>query len=204
MIKNLYEPFFEWAGTGSLYIISDTHFGDSDCKLMDNNWVDPKTQIKYLDKYKCDTLVHLGDVGDASWIDKIKCRRKILITGNHDTPSNVNGHFTEIYNGPLLIAPRILLSHEPIYGLTWCINIHGHDHAGEHLYYDKYGAKHLNMAANVCGYKPISLGQEIKNGLLKDVEHIHRLTIDDATERKKERLSYEQLTLDNYENINSL
>ena len=33
---------------GSIYMISDTHFGDSDCKLMDKNWVLPDVKnIQY-------------------------------------------------------------------------------------------------------------------------------------------------------------
>ena len=30
--------------------------------------------------------------------------------------------------GPVFIAEKILLSHEPVYGLLWFLNIHGHDH----------------------------------------------------------------------------
>ena len=34
MIPTLYEKFKPWSEKGSVYIISDTHFDDSDCKLM--------------------------------------------------------------------------------------------------------------------------------------------------------------------------
>lgn len=37
MITTLYEPFRHWSEGGSVYILSDMHFADSDCKLMDPN-----------------------------------------------------------------------------------------------------------------------------------------------------------------------
>ena len=51
----------------------------------------------------------------------------------------------------------------------------------------KDGCKHINLAANVCGYRPLNLGKIIKEGILSDIESIHRLTIDRAVERKKEK-----------------
>ena len=77
--------------------------------------------------------------------------------------------------GPLFISEKILLSHEPVYGLSWCLNIHGHDHNGIEPYAE--GCKHLNLAANVCGYTPVSLGQLIKEGILSDISSIHRQTM---------------------------
>ena len=74
--------------------------------------------------------------------------------GNHDKKKDYKGLFDEIYDGPLLIAEKILLSHEPVYGLPWCLNIHGH-------------------------------GKLIKGGILSDISSIHRITIDQATEEKK-------------------
>lgn len=32
MIASLYQVFRHWSDNGSVYIISDTHFDDSDCK----------------------------------------------------------------------------------------------------------------------------------------------------------------------------
>lgn len=46
--------------------------------------------------------------------------------------------------------------------------------------------KHINLAANVCEYTPINLGEIIKKGILSDIASIHRLTIDHAVERRKE------------------
>lgn len=60
--------------------------------------------------------------------------------------------------------------------------MHGHDHNNVEPY--KEGCKHINLAANVCGYTPINLGKIIKEGVLADVQSIHRLTIDGASMKK--------------------
>ena len=49
------------------------------------------------------------------------------------------------------------------------------------------GCKHINLAANVCGYTPVSLGKLIKDGILADIDSIHRMTIDRAVEKKKKK-----------------
>ena len=184
MIKALYQPFQHWSDGGSVYILSDTHFADSDCKLMDPGWVSPEEQVEIINKTvaKGDTFVCLGDVGDPDYVRMIKARKKILLLGNHDRRILYKDLFDEIYTGPLFISDKILLSHEPVYGLTWCLNIHGHDHNNMEAYMD--GCKHLNLAANVCGYTPVNLGKLINGGILSDIDSIHRTTIDRAVERK--------------------
>ena len=64
MISTLYEPFRHWSDKGSVYILSDLHFDDSDCKLMDPNWITPEEQLEIINKwvFKSDTFVCLGDV----------------------------------------------------------------------------------------------------------------------------------------------
>lgn len=42
MIPTLYDKFKPWSERGSIYIISDTHFEDDDCKLMDADWITPQ------------------------------------------------------------------------------------------------------------------------------------------------------------------
>jgi hypothetical protein len=51
----------------------------------------------------------------------------------------------------------------------------------------KEGCKHLNLAANVCGYTPVNLGKLIKDGILSDIDSIHRITIDHAVEKKEKK-----------------
>ena len=45
MIKSLYKTFRHWSQNGSVWIISDTHFADDDCKHMDADWISPEDQI---------------------------------------------------------------------------------------------------------------------------------------------------------------
>lgn len=184
MILTLYEPFRHWSATGSVYILSDPHFADDDCKLMSPGWIEPEEQVEIINQtvMKNDTFVCLGDVGDPLYVKQINTRKKILLLGNHDKKKDYLDLFDEIYDGPLFIAEKIVLSHEPVYGLPWCLNIHGHDHNNVEAYKD--GCKHLNLAANVCGYTPVNLGKLIKDGILSDIASIHRMTIDRATERK--------------------
>lgn len=185
MIQRLYEPFRHWSEGGSVYILSDLHFDDADCKLMDPDWVSPLEQIDIINKIvkASDTFVCLGDVGDGKYVPMIKARKKILILGNHDAKGAYKDYFSEVYNGPVFIADKILLSHEPVHGLSWCVNIHGHDHNKVEPYQDN--CKHINLAANVCGYTPLNLGKVIKEGILADVEGIHRQTINRAVKKSE-------------------
>ncbi len=192
MIATLYDKFKPWSAKGSVYLISDTHFEDADCKLMDNKWISPQEHIDVIKKYvhKNDTLIHLGDVGNPEWMAQIKTH-KVLIMGNHDeTATKFKPYFDEIYTGPLFIAEKILLSHEPIINGSAWFNIHGHDH--NKLSYTEWqndngfseSWNELNLAANVVDYKVYNLGYGIKNGLLSYVDGVHRLTIDKASSKK--------------------
>lgn len=84
MIKTLYPCFQHWSEKGSVWIISDTHFDDCDREYMGYN-ISEEEQINILKKYchKNDTLIHLGDVGNAKYLKELKCY-KVLIMGNHD------------------------------------------------------------------------------------------------------------------------
>ncbi len=177
MITSLYEPFRHWAEKGSVYLLGDTHFASDDCILMDPDWISVDQQIDVINKTigQSDTFVCLGDVGELSYVSRIKAGLKVLIRGNHDATGACRAVFDEVFTGPIFIAEKILLSHEPVTGLKWALNIHGHDHSGTEEYID--GCKHINLAANVCGYKPVSLGKLIKSGILADIEDIHSYTI---------------------------
>ena len=86
MLPQLYKTFQDWSAKGSVWVYSDPHFGDSDCKIMDPNWITPEEQVKKInDKVKKgDTLILLGDIGNPEYIKKIKAGYKVLIAGNHD------------------------------------------------------------------------------------------------------------------------
>ena len=185
MIDTLYKCFQRWSENGSVYLISDTHFDDADCRIMAKDWISPETHIEKINKkvHRNDTLIHLGDVGNPEWMKQIKAH-KVLIMGNHDeTATQFEPYFDEIYTGPLMIAEKILLSHEPIEGITWAFNIHGHDHDPK----NQGDQNHLNLAANVVNWEVISLKDIIKAGFLRHVKSLHRSTIDTATKKKKTR-----------------
>lgn len=187
MITTLYKCFQHWSEKGSVYIISDTHFDDLDRNKMGyeiSNF--DQYQILYKTIHKNDTLIHLGDVGNPRYLLDVK-GYKVLIKGNHDQGRKSisqmavdpdhrawEDFFDEVYDGPLIIAPKIILSHEPI-DVTWALNIHGHDHSGHS---DMY---HLNLAPPKAGYRPLNLGELIKKRGLSYIEDIHRQTIDYAT-----------------------
>ena len=88
--------------------------------------------------------------------------------------------FDEVYEGALMVGEKIMLSHEPIYGLSWVFNIHGHDHAGK-----KKDNNHLNLCANVIKFKPVSFNNVLKMGFLSKIKTIHRVAINKAVSRKK-------------------
>lgn len=189
MIKSLYPCFQHWSELGAVYLVSDTHFKDLDRKYM-GYFISNEDQWYILNNtcHKFDTLVHLGDVGDLEYIKRLKCH-KVLIMGNHDQSiEKMEEVFDEVYSGPLWISQKIVLSHEPISTLLWdnfytpsfVFNIHGHKHDLK-----ENDAFHLNLAQNVFGYVPLNLNQFIKSGKLKNLEDIHRITIDIATLKKE-------------------
>lgn len=180
MIDSLYSSVKLWSCGGAVYIISDTHFDDPQCREIDPNWPSPEEHITLIKKSvaPCDTLIHLGDVGNPEYMDLLPCH-KVLIMGNHDRISDCAAHFDEIFDGPLYISKKLLLSHEIIHA-KGAVNIHGHHHSGEAgliVSENREGAT-LNMASNVCGYTPMNLGIAIKRGLTSMVKDIHRITID--------------------------
>ena len=176
MIKTLYQVFQHWSSKGSVWLYSDPHFDDPDCKLMDPEWLEPQDQIDRLKHYchKNDTLLLLGDIGNPKYMEQLKCY-KVLILGNHDqSATKFRPYFDEIYTGPLIISDKIILSHEPLIQMPYLFNIHGHDHAKWH----SNGFNRLNVCSNVIDYTPISLGKLIDSGILKNIPTIHRYAID--------------------------
>lgn len=93
-----------------------------------------------------------------------------------------NGLFDEVYEGPLMISEKLILSHEPV-DVPWAFNLHGHIHDPKH----KNDKRHFNVCADVIGYIPINFNQFVKSGFLSKVETIHRSTIDKATAKSKKR-----------------
>lgn len=237
MIQGLYKIFDHWHQKGSVWIISDTHFGDKDLKQGVHNRPSDEELVKSINAKcgKTDLLIHLGDVGNVEYVKMLRAKRKILICGNHDAgrtnyerqvitqlfskdlytkeqvldlmktiypncrytidegwqfhspfefwkASADNMLFDEVYEGPLIISEKLILSHEPI-DIPGFFNLHGHIHDSKHKN-DKY---HFNVCADVNDYMPINFNQWMKEGHLSEVKTAHRMTIDRAIEHKRKR-----------------
>lgn len=91
-----------------------------------------------------------------------------------------NGLFNEVYDAPLTIGPKLILSHEPI-GCNWALNLHGHTHSKDWAD-DK---NHLDLCGEKRNYVPLNLKAFIKQGGLKNIESLHRQTIDTAVRNSK-------------------
>ena len=181
-LPGVYNIFMkQWVGQ-TYWICSDPHFGDKDLRAGFPNRPDDEELVRRINAKvgRKDVLIVLGDVGDIEFAKKLR-GYKVLICGNHDVGHTVYEEvFDEVYSGPLMIGEKLLLSHEPVQA-PWYCNIHGHDHAGA----KRKGC--INVCLDVNGYEPINMNQMLKSGIYKDIESIHRITIDGATERKKKR-----------------
>ena len=85
-IAGLYKTFDHWHQEGTLWIISDTHFGDADIRRGFPDRPADNELVKCINSYvgRKDTLIMLGDVGDVSYVKQFRAKYKILIMGNHD------------------------------------------------------------------------------------------------------------------------
>lgn len=85
-IAGLYKAFDHWHNEGTLWIISDTHFGDADIRRGFPDRPADNELVKRINSYvgRKDTLIMLGDVGDISYVKQLRAKYKILIMGNHD------------------------------------------------------------------------------------------------------------------------
>ena len=185
MEKWVYDSFARWYHGGGIYFYSDPHFADEETKHLRKNYIGDQEQVDSINKVigKNDTLIILGDIGDPSWLSKVR-GHKILIMGNHDKgPSNYRPYFEEIYEGGLIISDKIIITHEPV-EYRFAFNIHGHDHSG----WNNPDGLHLNVCAEHINYTPVSLAELVKKGVFKDVPNIHRVTIDGAIDRKARKL----------------
>ena len=237
-LPGVYKSFLErWDGLQTCWIISDTHFGDKDLKQGIHNRPSDEELVKSINAKcgKTDLLIHLGDVGDVSYVKQLRAKYKILIMGNHDYgrtlyerqiitrtfPQEIfqkdealaemtriypgcrsiiseeydfdnenyvwvvkadNMLFDEVYEGPLMIGEKLILSHEPI-DVPWAFNIHGHIHDPKY----KNDKRHFNVCSDAIDYMPINMNQWMKQGYLSHIENIHRATINNAIIRKAKR-----------------
>lgn len=192
MAYELYPAFKHWMPeNGNIWFYSDPHFGDKENWLLRKQFVRDIDNVNTFDDLqiatinktcgKNDTLVILGDIGNIEYVRKLKAKKKILILGNHDQGASYYADvFDEVYAGPVIIAERLVLSHEPI-EFPYAVNIHGHDHSNRGF---KDGL-HINCCTEHINLTPICLSHIVKSGLLKNTINIHREAIERAKDRKK-------------------
>lgn len=128
-----------------------------------------------MDINKRDSLILLGDVAHnvemLMRIAEIKCVKKTLILGNHDTDQGIplTEHmkvFDEIHS--LHSRRNVWFSHSPIHPQAMrnkVANIHGHFH-GEHVWMDseplrepgfsEINPRYINVCVEQTDYRPIS------------------------------------------------
>ena len=171
-----------------IYFTSDLHFNhDKDFIYKSRGYHDVKEASESILKNindlvkEDDTLYILGDIMlndnevGIKYFNQIKCNNIHIILGNHDKgSSNYAPYVDEIYEGPLFISPKILLSHEPI-DIPFGINIHGHNHSGEIINRKDDDSFDYNVCSNVINYTPVRLDEIFT---LAKTNDIHRLTID--------------------------
>ena len=105
--------------------------------------------------------------GDSLIIDAVLWKRTID-----------NNLFDEIYEGPLMINDRCILSHEPIEVPEYMFNIHGHVHNLRYWKETLDDGHHMNVVTEAIDYEPINLSKLLRSGLLSDIASIHRTVID--------------------------
>lgn len=162
------------------YLIGDLHFG-SDGMFNRAYSKTFKTKEEYMETVVKNynlivnnnhKVLFLGDLGREKELRKYISQMngyKILILGNHDKYSKrfYNKLFDEVYNYPLFMMNRIVVSHEPIPVEPGVLNIHGHTHAVK-----LKSKQHLNICIEHTDYKPVRLKRCI--GMLSYLEKPNR------------------------------
>lgn len=112
---------------------------------------------------------------DKKYIESKDCKKRNVLR-NIEAYCYDNKLFDEVYEGPLFISSKILLSHEPLL-FPNALNIHGHDHSNR-LYRDEF---HINVCSEIINYTPLCLKEIIDMGIIGKIKDIHRDTIDKRT-----------------------
>lgn len=86
----LYPCFAHWLSNkanqnNTIWLISDPHFNDGEMKYLRKDYIGDDEQVRRINSKvaKNDTIIFLGDIGDLSYIKRIR-GYKVLIMGNHD------------------------------------------------------------------------------------------------------------------------
>ncbi len=158
------------------WFISDLHFGHYNAAtnrgiitfertrfetIQEHDAFIIKSLTDWAKTHQGETLWILGDFGytDNLWVIKhLRDNLGVIINfilGNHDKHADMEkfqAHFDNVYDHPVYIANRVVLSHEPIWPCpAGTLNVHGHLHSS-HL----DSAQHINCSIHDVNYRPVS------------------------------------------------
>jgi calcineurin-like phosphoesterase family protein len=178
----------EWDWTkdfmGSIYMISDTHFGDAGAILkyegrpfkdgheMNEQMIENWNRVVGAE----DTVYHLGDFACGMDVDGMKAilgrlnGYKVLIAGNHDrdfdSRSWMDMGFDEVSFLPVILDEFFILSHEPMYVNIYSpyANIFGHVH--NNPMYTDVSERSFCACVERIGYAPAAF-EAIRKGILE-------------------------------------
>ena len=164
-----------------LMITSDLHLGHKNIHQFRGDFACAEDHHEFMFEQlavniqKRDSLFLLGDIAfDKYWLNKIKeikCVKKTLILGNHDTENGIKfNDFIGVYDDvhSLFAKRNIWFSHCPIHPHQFrgkLLNIHGHLH-DKTVRTEPFDVGEDSRYRNACvehtHYKPISFADLIK------------------------------------------
>ena len=159
-----------------LMVTSDLHLGHKNIHKFRQQFSTPEEHHQVIfDNFasninKRDSVILLGDIAfDAYWlaqIEKINCRKKTLILGNHDTEYCSMGHLMMAFDAihSMYSKRSMLFTHCPIHRDQFRgkeLNIHGHLHDKFVLdtCYPGVDLSYFNACVEHTDYKPISFSE---------------------------------------------
>ena len=138
-------------------------YEDGDVEQMNQDIIDSHNKLVK----KSDIVYCLGDFCWKNNEERMKNFKNQLngqihfILGNHDEPNVVKRVFENVYQyyDKSFNGVHLFMCHYPM--LSWnrshynSINVHGHHHSN--IVFEKFPGKRMNVAWEVCGYRPVSL-----------------------------------------------
>lgn len=173
---------FKYQRQPNVYVIGDLHIGEFNMlKLARTQFETREQHNEYLIqkwnkvvKSNDDVVYVIGDIGrDKQMIKDVFSKLngyKIMIYGNHDGYNEefYLEIFNEIYNHPLYLTDRLLLSHIPRMIEDGNINVHGHTH-----WINLDSKNHFNVSCEVVDFAPQPLTKFEKILARRQREEIH-------------------------------
>lgn len=151
------------------WVISDTHFDHDNILIIGSRPLNcDEMVLKNMERIRPnDVLIHLGDLclgRDQIWSERMSTFgiKRWLVRGNHDNWSvgKYLKYGWDFVSDAIVLESfgyKILLSHKPIVGNWFDVNIHGHLHRGIHREAMLKDGKHFLFSLENLGYKPVSL-----------------------------------------------